>query len=203
MRTYNETNAVITWHGETLEFTAEERTEIIDSHITDYKISSPRLYVGTYAKYNGGSLEGAWLDLDTFDDYDEFMMVCHLLHCDEDDSEFMFQDCEYIPESLYSESGIGKETFDKIKQYKELCDQYSDDAVSDYMDEVSDDLDGFEDKYICDNWDSFADDLIDDELSEVRRTCPALANYFDTEAYKRDLSWNYTITSSGAVFSNY
>jgi hypothetical protein len=27
---------------------------------------TPRIYVGTYAKYNAGSIAGAWLDLDDY-----------------------------------------------------------------------------------------------------------------------------------------
>ena len=33
-----------------------------------------RVYVGTYAKYNGGSLEGKWLDLEDYADKDEFLV---------------------------------------------------------------------------------------------------------------------------------
>jgi len=37
------------------------------------------VYVGTYAKYNDGSLFGMWVDLVKCGDYDTFMEVCHNL----------------------------------------------------------------------------------------------------------------------------
>jgi len=73
-----------------------------------------KLYVGTYAKYNRGSLAGAWLNLDDYRNADEFAAACRRLHRDERDPEFMFQDVETDPgadwqEGLYSESGIPRE----------------------------------------------------------------------------------------------
>ena len=68
---------------------------------------SPRLYVGTYAKYNAGSLAGAWLDLDDYADADDFYAACRALHSDEAEPELMFQDFEGFPRSLYSECDAG------------------------------------------------------------------------------------------------
>lgn len=70
-----------------------------------------KLYVGTYRKYNEGSLAGAWLDLDRYASAAEFAKACRELHRDERDPELMFQDCETDPgcdwqEGLYSESSI-------------------------------------------------------------------------------------------------
>ena len=42
----------------------------------------PRIYVGTYAKYNNGSISGDWLDLEDYRDRDGFYRVCAALHCD-------------------------------------------------------------------------------------------------------------------------
>ena len=50
------------------------------------------VYVGTYAKYNNGSIAGAWIDLDECGDENTFFEVCVSLHADEADPEFMFQD---------------------------------------------------------------------------------------------------------------
>jgi antirestriction protein len=66
--------------------------------------TAPRLYVGTYAKYNSGSIKGAWLALTDFDDREAFLAACRELHKDETDPELMFQDSENIPAGLYSES---------------------------------------------------------------------------------------------------
>ena len=35
-----------------------------------------RIYVGTYNAYNEGSLKGAWLDLEDYDDQDDFLRAC-------------------------------------------------------------------------------------------------------------------------------
>lgn len=71
----------------------------------DYDLSEARIYVGTYRKYNNGSLEG---DSDT----DEFWDACRELHEDEDDPEYMFQDWENIPDSLIGESWLSDEFFE-------------------------------------------------------------------------------------------
>ena len=73
-----------------------------------------KLYVGTYKKYNEGSIAGAWLDLDKFANADEFEAACRRLHSDERDPELMFQDVETDPgcdwqEGLYSESSIPRD----------------------------------------------------------------------------------------------
>ncbi|WP_260264062.1 antirestriction protein ArdA [Elizabethkingia ursingii] len=52
------------------------------------------IYVGTYKKYNEGSLFGKWLSLSDYSDYDELLEAMKELHKDEDDPEFMFQDYE-------------------------------------------------------------------------------------------------------------
>ena len=38
-----------------------------------------RIYVGTYAKYNNGSIAGAWLNLDDYSDKDAFLAACRKL----------------------------------------------------------------------------------------------------------------------------
>lgn len=65
---------------------------------------NPRLYVGTYHKYNCGSLKGKWVDLADFDSQDDFYSYCKELHSDERDPEYMFQDFEGMPHDLYNES---------------------------------------------------------------------------------------------------
>ena len=44
------------------------------------------------AKYNAGSIKGAWLDLEYYADRDAFLEACKKLHEDESDPEFMFHD---------------------------------------------------------------------------------------------------------------
>jgi antirestriction protein len=67
--------------------------------------SNNSVYVGTYGKYNAGSIAGAWFDLEDYADYDDFIADCLNFHSDEADPELMFQDwqCElsggYISET--------------------------------------------------------------------------------------------------------
>ena len=75
-------------------------------------LSEARVYVGTYNKYNNGSLFGKWLDLSDYSDKDEFMEACRELHKDDQDPEFMFQDYENIPEALISESWLSEKFFE-------------------------------------------------------------------------------------------
>ena len=39
-------------------------------------LSEAKVYVGTYVKYNNGSLSGAWLDLSDYSDKEEFYEAC-------------------------------------------------------------------------------------------------------------------------------
>lgn len=114
-------------------------------------LSEAKVYVGTYAKYNNGSLSGAWLDLSDYSDKKEFYEACRELHKDEEDAEYMFQDYENIPEALISEnffalrdavedlSDTEQEAFFVWCNYKshDLSEEDADDLVRDFRDEVS------------------------------------------------------------------
>ena len=63
----------------------------VEDYMNDCEDGHPAVYVGTYAKYNDGSLFGMWVDLVKCGDYDTFMEVCHNLHADEEDPELMYQ----------------------------------------------------------------------------------------------------------------
>ena len=137
-----------------LDFTVPELEEAIADH-KSHCDGEPSVYCGTYGKYNDGSLCGLWIDLSSFDDYDEFINFCKAIHADEEDPELMFQDYEGFPRQWYSESGMDEDDFEHIKEYCELCDKYDQDAVDDYM-EFHDELDSFEEAY-CGHWDSEED----------------------------------------------
>lgn len=86
-----------------------------------------RVYVGTYAKYNAGSITGRWLDLEDYADHDAFIEACRELHKDEDDPELMFQDYEGFPDAYYGESHIKPELWDWLElseQEREVVDTY-------------------------------------------------------------------------------
>lgn len=101
-----------------------------------------QLYVGTYAKYNNGSLAGEWVDLTQFNDVDEFTDYIKQLHADEEDPEFMFQDYEGFPECFYAES-MGTEGLNKLFEFinmdeddRKMIEMYAD-ATGYSIDDIS------------------------------------------------------------------
>lgn len=123
--------------------------EEIRAHAHHYENENPAIYLGTYYKYNCGSLYGMWIDITTFDDYEDFYDFCRRLHQDENAPEFMVQDFEYFPKSWYHESGLPtEEEFDRIKEYTEL-DEDEQKAYELYLDNFDGkaDVDEFRDHY--------------------------------------------------------
>lgn len=151
---------------------------------TGLTTTSPRLYVGTYRKYNEGSIKGAWLDLDDYTDKDDFLKACAELHKDESDPEFMFQDYEGFPRSLYSESSVSEKLW-------EWLDLDADDRVllAVYQDHIDSDgdidaaRDAFAGKY--DSEKHWAEEFLE-ETGELAVIPERLRCYFDYEAYARD-----------------
>ena len=76
-------------------------------------LNQVRVYVGTYAKYNNGSIFGEWLTLGDYENAEEFYNACRELHADETDPEFMFQDWDITEEfrNFISECGINENLF--------------------------------------------------------------------------------------------
>lgn len=172
-------------------------------HKADLNSDAPALYVGTYAKYNSGSLSGMWVDLTTFYDCDDFLNFCNALHADEKHPELMFQDFQNMPKAFYCESGISAETFGKINDYYELCQHYDKAAVDAYIDNTNNnvDMDGFENDF-CGEYDSktdFAQEMLPfDEIES--KIGYQYAMYFDYEAFARDLFINDYVYNNGYVF---
>jgi len=92
----------------------------------------PRVYVGTYAKYNNGSIAGQWVDLDGLDK-DSFYEKCAEIHSDEDDPEYMFQDFEGFPRPFYGESRLSDALWDWLEM-----DNYDQELVARYQDAIGD-----------------------------------------------------------------
>lgn len=74
-----------------------------------------RVYVGTYGKYNGGSIKGAWLNLDDYNTYGDFLKKCGEVHKDERDPEFMIQDTEDFPDGLSCMEWLSEQDFNDVK----------------------------------------------------------------------------------------
>lgn len=79
-------------------------------------MTDPKIYVGTYAKYNAGDLSGDWLSLRDYATYEDLIEACLELHSDEADPELMIQDCEDFPDGLTVGESISREEFDDIKK---------------------------------------------------------------------------------------
>ena len=180
--------------------------ESLEDAIKEHKSNSngePSVYCGTYAKYNVGNLCGLWIDISSFDDYDEFIDFCKAIHADENDPELMFQDYECFPREWYDECP-NRESFDNILRYSELCEKYSKDAVDAFVGWGCEDLENFEDCY-CGEYNSeedYAREVIDD-CYNIEKMMGNLANYFDYEAFASDLFMFDNYFDNGYVFRRY
>ena len=186
-----------------LGYTLESLQEAISKHEWKHDSESPALYCGTYGKYNSGSLNGMWVDLSTFDYYDEFEAFCLAIHADEDDPELMYQDYENMPDSLYHES-MGKKGIEKIMEYWGMCNEYSVNAVNDFIEwRTPEDLCDMYDAYVgvYESKEDFARESVN-ECYNIEKMLGNLSNYFDYEKFARDLFMSdYYFGSHGTVFS--
>ncbi|MDR2084945.1 MAG: antirestriction protein ArdA [Bacteroidales bacterium] len=156
-------------------------------------LNEARIYVGTYAKYNNGSIFGKWFDLSDFSDKDDFMTACAELHKDETDPEFMFQDWENIPDELIGESWLS-DNFFEVKEAVENLNNDEQEAFLIWCTHCSHNLSS---KDINELISSFQDDYqgkFDDEedyayhIVEECYNLPKFAlDYFDYEKFGRDL----------------
>lgn len=153
----------------------------------------PRIYVGTYAKYNDGSIDGKWIDISEYNTYEEFVDACRELHKDEKDPEFMVQDFENFPRKWYHEGGLPtEEEFNKINDYYMMDDteQRAYEAYVNYTDD--DDIEHFHEAYegqfssASDFAYSLVDDLGWDGIGQDN-----IDMYFDYDAFGRDLMMDY------------
>lgn len=187
----------------------------LDDYKYDNTSNAPAVYVGTYRKCNNGSLDGMWLDITSFCDYEEFMDVCAYLHRDEDDPELMFLDWDNVPEDWRRESCFDEDTFDKIREWAEL-DSDKQEAFEAFMNAFcEDDIQLFMDRYEgqYDSMEDFARDLVESTglltlprstyvPNEVRAQFEEVAKYFDFATYAEELEYDYT-WEDGYVFRNY
>ena len=159
------------------------------------------LYVGTYRKYNNGSLFGQWMDLTDYADAEDFLAACCELHKDEKDPEIMFQDCENLPDALYCES-CSMGNLEKIYEYIEKCEEYGQDLVDAALDNGDDleDLDNI--YYLCEDDMLNEDENIGisyvDQIGGVENLDrETLMRFFDFEAYGREFKHEVNVIKSG------
>lgn len=147
-------------------------------------MTKARIYVGTYAKYNAGSIKGAWLDLENYSDKNAFLEACKELHRDESDPEFMFQDFEGFPKSLYSESYVDEALWDWLElddADREILAVYQDNVDSNASIETA--RKAYYGKF--DSEAEWAKSFLD-ETDGLRDVPEHLRNYIDFKAYARD-----------------
>lgn len=180
----------------------EDVQQLLYEHEKDYQSDAPALYVGTYGKYNAGSIDGLWVDLTTFGDYDEFREFCRILHRDERDPELMFQDYENFPEEWYSESGMDARTFDRILEYASCDNREAADAFVCCFGAESFSKERFEELYMGE-WDSEEDfaEHIFYECYDTSYIPQNILYYMDFKAFARDLFYGGDfLYSDGHVF---
>ena len=164
----------------------------------DHSEESPAVYVGTYRKYNEGSLFGAWIDLAKCSDYDEFIDVCKILHQDEGDPEFMYQDFEGFPEKWYCESCMDEATFDKIVAYADMDNKEAFEAFVNATGE--DDMEMFKERYVgkYESKEDFAYEIVNECFNLDEHG--VIGQYFDYKAYAYDLFHEGFTFEDGYVF---
>jgi antirestriction protein len=149
-----------------------------------YMTNSPRVYVGTYEKYNNGSIEGAWIDLEDYRNKFEFEDACQKLH-GPGEHEFMYQDHEGIPDRYVSESYLSGDVWNEW-----VClDDDEKELLTVYLENVNQDgtvvgaQDAFQGKYQSEaDWS--AEHF---ESTGLLQSIPeSLRSYIDYEAYARD-----------------
>lgn len=168
----------------------------------------PALYVGTYAKYNNGSIAGKWLHLCDHPDAEAFLRACGDLHADEADPELMFQDFEGFPKDLYGEA-MSLTDLRKLYDWvhlseadRELCTEYLD--ATGYPSSGVDVAD-VQGKLFCvldrsagqDENTAMGQHVLDDGLVDVPEH---LVGYVNTEALGRDWLMDLVVSSNGYVF---
>lgn len=169
-------------------------------------IEEAQIYVGTYRKYNEGSLYGKWMKLADYADFEEFIEACKILHKDEDDPELMYQGWQYMPDALINESWLS-ENFFEFRDAVETLKNDDQDAFMVWVDFDSHDLvnedlynligkfrDAYQGKY--DSEEEYARQFVEDcyDLSEFAQT------YFDYDKFASDLFMTDFWYEDGYVF---
>lgn len=180
--------------------TAQEVHEIYEPYIQEAERwvaeaspenGEPSVYIGTYHKYNNGSLFGMWVNLAAFSDYDDFMNFARALHSNEPDPEIMLQDAQYFPDAYYSESpdreGIEKAiAFAALDDHdRELLEAYIE-ATSNNNATIEDAQEAFVGEY--DSHEDFAESLYEEMGYEVPEW---IGCHIDWKGLARDLMMDY------------
>lgn len=167
-----------------------------------------RVYVGTYNKYNNGSIKGEWLNLYEFKTRTEFFSKCEEIHKDEKNPELMFQDYEGIPKPLIDESYIDPRLFDilSLELEEDMQTAFLDfmDNQHFYWEDIDEAYESFEESFRG-NYDQLQD-YTDEEAEErfdLAHRDDEISLYFDYDkyAYSRKCEGLW-ISKNGNVFES-
>jgi antirestriction protein len=163
-------------------------------------MTSIKIYVGTYRKYNNGSLFGQWIDLNDFSDFEELNNEMFKLHKDEEDPEFMFQDYECSEAikdlGLISESYLSSDIYNIIEAI-ENC-SYDEEVIESFINSIGiyDTIDEIIEKVEESYSGEYSNDIeFVQELLESTGDIPeSLPNYIhiDWESTARDIMYDYS-----------
>ena len=145
----------------------------------------PAVYVGTYRKYNNGSLRGAWVNLSEFSTKSEFYDHIQKLHADEDDPEYMFQDYENFPSCFYGESWLDDRLWDWLElddNSRQVCTVYLEQVNQ--QGTIEEALENFHGTF--ESKESYAREFLQDTGS-LSNLSEELRWFFDFEAYADNL----------------
>lgn len=154
-----------------------------------------KIYVGTYAKYNNGSIFVEWIDAEDYSDKEEFIEACKELHKDESSPELMFQDYEGFPEVFYSEIDIDSRLWEWLaldENDREIVDVWLSENTLEGYEDLQSIVDSYTGQY--DSWEDYAQEVVDGCYNIPEH----LENYIDWEKMGRDMM----LYSSGYVEYN-
>lgn len=177
----------------------------------EYKIS---MVIGSWGSYNAcneRALGSKWLDLSDYECWDEIVKELEEqgFELDGIDEELFIQDIEGIPtDSVDWDYFNPKELFEILKISGVLDDEYKFEIMQAFLEVRSfKEWEGLIEKY-DDSWDmdiylysnQSMVDVAYSLVEELYNLEGPLANYFDYEAFARDLSYDgYTETSYGVI----
>jgi len=154
------------------------------------------VYVGTYQKFNNGSIGGAWVDLTKFSDEEEFLDHCKVLHKDEEDPELMYQDFEEFPKRYYSESYINSDLWEWLAlddNEKDILEAYLE--CFGYDGTIEDAMKAYQGKYTNDI--DFTMELLE-SCGDIPQDLPSYV-HIDWEGTARDIMMDYS-SANGFYF---
>jgi len=154
-------------------------------------LNQVRVYVGTYAKYNNGSIFGEWLTLGDYEDIEDFYNACKKIHANETDPEFMFQDWDITEEfrNFISECGINENLFllnDLDPETAKIVLAYAE-----YMGELTEERIKEAQEHFIGEFETYAEigEYFADEIG-LLDIPKDLRYYFDFEKYGENLSYD-------------